>query len=129
MPIKLNGTTIFNESNFADKDLSNLSESGTQVINNMVSSAISGMTYMKNIDTNNGTAYVSSSGFDFTTPSNGWVVITNSSSNPFSLSVGEISIKMSGNSCLSMPACIGTRFKSPASSTADYQAVFYPEIS
>ena len=39
MPIKLNGTTILDESTLANKDLSNISSAGNNVINNIATTA------------------------------------------------------------------------------------------
>ena len=130
MSIKLNGTTIFDESNFADKDLSNLSESGTQVINNAVSSAMSGLDYMKHINTKAGSKYVSTGSYaaSFTSNSNGWVLLVNLGNQNGTFTIDALSISVPQYSTLSMPICSGTFVSTPIGVNA-YEIVFFPEIS
>ncbi len=47
MPIKLDGTTLFDESNFADKDLSNLTATGSAALMSAVNDAVSELGVMK----------------------------------------------------------------------------------
>lgn len=77
MSIKINGITIIDEKDFANKDLSNLSSSGEQVINNYVTMAISGLNYMKTIDTTSGISFTLkyNTTNSYTTPSDGWIYI------------------------------------------------------
>ena len=128
MPIKLNGTTIFNEENFADKDLSNLSSQGIQVINNLISSAISGMTYMKNINTKAG---ILISGASYTTLSNGWLIGNHngSSTSNVSLTIGNQYLlfpSTASSAVVSLPVCANTEIK--VSQTGILNLVFYPEL-
>lgn len=87
MPIKLNGTTIIDETNLANKDLSNLSSAGSSVINNIATTAanqaIASANMLKQINFNNAVSFVASySGgvskvyTDYTTPSDGYFLIT-----------------------------------------------------
>lgn len=136
MPIKLNGTTILDESTLANKDLSNISSAGNNVINNIATNAaneaIASANYMKHINTKAGTHWtVSSNNNSFTCPSNGWVVLwSNSSSGNFvgsKASMGSsVSIMVSGG-IASFPVIAGTVIWSSAGAN-NTQLTFFPEI-
>lgn len=135
MPIKLNGTTIIDETNLANKDLSNLSSAGSNVIDsvatNAANAAIASANYMKHINTKAGTHWiVTTNSSSFTCPSNGWVVLSSTSSSGnyigASASTSSAVIVLSG-SIASFPVIAGTVIYSTAG-VGNTQLTFFPEI-
>lgn len=129
MPIKINGTTVIDEANFADKDLSNLSQAGLAVITNTASSV--GVNYMKKINTKAGSYGSISQNYPFTTPSDGWIILKHNDSNPITLSVGSsnrITFKSSYDAIVSFPVCSGTTF-SYYTGAGSVLYTFFPEVS
>lgn len=129
MPVKINGTTVIDEANFADKNLSNLSETGLAVITNAASSA--GANYMKKINTKAGSYGSISEGYSFTTPSDGWIILQHTESNAITLSVGSscrIVFKSGDEAITSFPVCSGTVF-SKYNGTGSASYTFFPEVS
>lgn len=129
MPVKINGTTIIDEVNFADKNLSNLSETGLAVITNAASSA--GTNYMKKINTKNGSYGSISDSSPFTTTSDGWIILQHTESNAITLSVGSscrIGFKSGDDATISFPVCSGTVF-SKHEGTGSVSYIFFPEVS
>lgn len=129
MPIKINGTTIIDEANFADKNLSNLSETGLAVITSAASSASTN--YMKKINTKAGSYGSISESSSFTTTSDGWIILKHDDSNGITLSVGSsgrISFTSGDDAVVSFPVCNGTTFsKYLGSGYVSY--TFFPEVS
>lgn len=130
MPIQINGTTVIDEANFADKNLSNLSEAGLSVIINTASSA--GTNYMKKINTKNGSyGSISSDSSTFTTPSDGWIILQHTENNAITLNVGSsgrIIFKEGDKAVISCPVCSGTVF-SRHLGTGSVSYIFFPEVS
>lgn len=136
MPIKLNGTTIIDETNLANKDLSNLSSAGSNVINsvatNAANAAIASANYMKHINTKAGVYWaISGSSTSFTCPSNGWVVLSSTSSSGNYIGSGNtagssVQIMLSGG-IASFPVIAGTVIWSNNVSS-NTQLTFFPEI-
>lgn len=127
MPIQINGTTVIDEANFADKNLSNLSETGLAVITNAASSV--GANYMKKINTKAGisTALFSSGNLNsYTIPSDGWVVINGELR---SVSSDKTTLNFyANNGSTSMPVKAQTIISIVNNSNVLY-VVFFPEVS
>ena len=135
MPIKLNGTTILDESTLANKDLSNISSAGNNVINNIATTAanqaIASANYMKHINTKAGTHWTATSNnSSFTCPSNGWIVLSSNSSsgNYIGSSASTASAVITLDSGIaSFPVIAGTVIFSTAG-IGNTQLTFFPEI-
>lgn len=131
MPIKINGTTVIDEANFADKNLSNLSETGLAVITNAASSV--GANYMKKINTKAGVRGLIGSSGSYTTPSDGWLILQHSGSNNISITVGvaDINFETGDDAFLSFPVCSGTTISrhTSSSTTETVTYIFFPEVS
>ena len=126
MPVKINGTTVIDEANFADKNLSNLSETGLAVITNAASSV--GANYMKKINTKAGISATLSTGSltSYTIPSDGWVTV---SGELRSVSSDKTTLNFYANNCsTSMPVKAQTKISIVGNSNTLYVA-FFPEES
>lgn len=128
MPIKINGTTIIDENNLADTDLSNLSLSGTSVITSIANSTISSGNYMKHINTKSGTHFTfTAQQKAFTCPSNGWIITTLSNGWIGSSNSSSNSIQLPDNQVLSFPVCSGTVIWVSSLGTNTFLD-FFPEV-
>ena len=111
MPIKVNGTTIINEGNFANTNLSNLSEAGLAVISNAVNSAMGSSNMLGRMNYNSAISISLKNNQTYTAPSKGYLYITGVYSG-----TDSVSVKINNNVIIT-----GT---SSASSSYPYQ--FYP---
>lgn len=130
MPIKLNGTTIIDETNLADTNLSNLTAVGQNVISNIANSAVSSQGYMKHINTTSGTLYQCYRGHPITIPNNGWIICYNPNTSGIVFSMGSVSISIAGYTSLSFPVLANTYFSHEVqqTTTTGLQIYFYPEV-
>ena len=130
MPIKLNGTTIFNENNFADKNLSNLTTEGSDVISSIANSTMASGNYMKKINTKAGVQSVStgSAKASITTTSDGWILLLNATNSASNFTIDSLNVYVPSSSSISMPVCNNVQIESQMGSNS-FTIVFYPEFS
>lgn len=126
MPIKLNGTTIIDESTLANTDLSNLTSVGQNTISSIASSAITSGNFMKKINTTTCTAVNVAVSGSTTAPFDGWMILCSAYVSGFSNN--RIDINSSSAETVSMPVKSGTSVHN-LSSNAAITVLFFPEVS
>lgn len=125
MPIKLNGTTIIDESTLANTDLNNLTSAGQNTISSIASSAITSGNFMKKINTTTCTSRTVNSSNSTTAPFDGWMILcTAYVSRSYN---NQIYIKDTNTGTVSMPVKSGTIIYNDGANAIN--VLFFPEVS
>ena len=133
MPIKINGTMVIDEANFADKNLSNLSEAGLAVITNAASSAIGSSNMLGRANFSAAVSFSLQGGQTYTAPSKGyfWIRTVTSGAtatiNDATIAVGTSAGESQFINAF-LPVSQGDVIKSTGGQAYFVQGLFVPQI-